>query len=73
MIIGALLVGAFFGTVSGLITLVLGYSVWGAFLTYSMVGTFGTLAVAVIFGLQGATNNRAKDGMSRDLSSLQRG
>lgn len=73
MIIGALLIGTLVGTVSGLIALIFGASIWMAFLIYAILGALGALATTMIFLLQGALANREKYAIGQDLSPFQRG
>lgn len=73
MIIAALLIGAFIGTVSGGGALILGYSFWIALLTYTGIGALSGLATAFVIALHGARPNRVEPTVRRELSPLPRG
>lgn len=73
MTIGMLLVGTVVGAVLGLISLILGYSIWMAFLIYFVVGGLSTLVGALSMFFQDTAASRTKSAMSQNLSPPQRG
>lgn len=72
MIIGALLVGVFIGTISGLVAFGLGFSAGVAFGMYTGMGALGVVVFACFGVLHGALRNREKYVVRGDLPPLQR-
>ncbi len=73
MVIGVLLVGTVVGAVFGLISLILGYSIWMAFLIYSVVGALSALTGALALVFQDTVASRTKSAIPQELSPPQRG
>ncbi len=64
MIIGMLLVGSVVGAVLGLISLILGNSIWMAILVYFVVGGLSTLVGALAMVFQDTAASRTNSAMS---------
>ena len=69
MIVGLILVGGVIGTLSALTVLILGHSIWMAFLIYCAVGALSMLAGGVILALRAGPQDWAADATPRPQGS----
>lgn len=72
MVIGALLIGVFIGTISGLVAFGLGFSAGAAFGMYAGMGALGVVVFAGFGILHGTLRNTEKYTVRGDLPPLQR-
>ena len=73
MIVGLILVGSIIGAVSALTVLILGHSIWMAFLIYSAVGAVSVLAGATALALRTDSEEWAESASPSPLIGPQRG
>ncbi|WP_294606458.1 hypothetical protein [uncultured Roseovarius sp.] len=69
MIVGLILVGGVIGTLSALTVLILGHSIWMAFLIYCAVGALSMLAGGAILALRAGQQDWAADATPRPQGS----
>ena len=69
MIVGLILIGSVIGAVSALTVLILGHSIWMAFLIYSAVGALSVLAGGAILALRAGSQDWTTDATARPQGS----
>ena len=69
MIVGLILIGSVIGAVSALAVLILGHSIWTAFLIYSAVGALSVLAGGAILALREGSQDWITDATARPQGS----
>lgn len=69
MIVGLILIGSVIGAVSALTVLILGHSIWMAFLIYSAVGALSVLAGGAILALREGSQDWTTDATARPQGS----
>jgi len=73
MFLRLLLIGSVVGALSGIVALILGYSIWMGLLIYSGVGTFSVVAIAALAVVSSDAGQQAEASAPRDFSPVPRG
>ena len=72
MLVGLILGGSLVGAMFGMTSLILGHSVWMAFLIYSGIGALSVVIAAVSLALRAESEERVEPNSSNTLAPAQR-